>query len=215
MTRMQLTCVGASHHFCSNLAAQLFSDHHKSPKLNRPHHFGGTKCCFSQKHLVFVHGSITRSPQTPPIIHNLSSLSESGWGTAQSRSSAVQGGVESGRQGPPPQFFFTQDLFEATSPIFSLQNPARNLDNSNCNQCHAHALIASLRAEFKSVCRIPRVQKALNAENKFNLTWKTKGLNIYAPNMSSSLFSTIYSWITFVHWKSSLWIGHSLFRKHN
>lgn len=121
------------------------------------------------------------------IIHNLASLSESTWGTALSR-----GLLEVGRVGDRNPTSICLQLWSFRSNFFTLflQKPARNLGNSHCNQCYAHILNANLRAELKSVCRIPRAQKAINAENKFNLTWK-KGLNIYAPNMSSSLHSSV------------------------
>lgn len=217
MTRMQLGHAEANHHFCTNLVAQLFSDHHKSPKLNRPHHFvwrhqlyfSETSCACSWQH----HKEPSDSCY---IIHNWSSLSESGWGTALSRGLLLL--KEVGRVGDrdPTSICLHLGSFSSSFSTFFLHKPARNLYNSHWNQCYARVLNANLRAEFKSVCRIPRAPKAINAENKFNLTWK-KGLNIYAPNISSSLHSSVpFIAELFSSTESHPFeLGHSLFRKYN
>lgn len=150
------------------------------------------------------------------IIHNWSSLSESGWGTALSRGLLLL--KEVGRVGDrdPTSICLHLGSFSSSFSTFFLHKPARNLYNSHWNQCYARVLNANLRAEFKSVCRIPRAPKAINAENKFNLTWK-KGLNIYAPNMSSSLHSSVpFIAELFSSTESHPFeLGHSLFRKYN
>lgn len=150
------------------------------------------------------------------ITRNLSSSSESGWGTALSRGLLLL--KEVGRVGDrdPTPICLHLGSFSSNFSTFFLHEPARNLDNSHCNQCYACVLNANLRAEFKSVCRIPRAPKAINAENKFNLTWK-KGLNIYAPNMSSSLHSSVpFIAELFLSTESHPFeLGHSLFRKYN
>lgn len=150
------------------------------------------------------------------MIYNLSSLSESGWGTALPWGLLLL--KEVGRVGDrtPTSICLHSGSFWNNFSTFFLQKPARNLDNSHCNQCHAHVLNASLRAEFKSFCRIPRAQKAINAENKSNLTWK-KGLNIYTPNISSSLHSSVpFIAELFLSTESHPFeLGHSLFRKNN
>lgn len=190
MTRMQLGCAEANHHFCSGTTifrpSQVTKAEQTPPLCLEAPNFASvseTSCIHSWWH-------IKEPSDSSYILHNLSSSSESGWGTALSRGLLLL--KEVGRVGDRDLHINLSSLrifLKQLSHLF-LAKACRKLDNSHCNQCYAQVLNASLRAEFKSVCRNPRAQKAINAENKFNLTWK-KGLNIYAPNMSSSFHSSV------------------------